>query len=111
MDEHFTPLTYAAGIGDAATVADLLVGGADVDEPMTDGLSLTTLLIASRMGHDNVVRLLLEHGASINLALGPSLFVAGPTPLFTWRAVKATRRLRGCCSSAGRRSTRGDTKG
>ena len=82
MDEHFTPLTYAAGIGDAATVADLLVGGADVDEPMTDGLSLTPLLIASRMGHDNVVRLLLEHGTSINLALGPSLFVAGPTPLF-----------------------------
>ena len=41
-----TPLIAAADRGSAAEVAALLAGGADVNEPKTDGSGVTALYIA-----------------------------------------------------------------
>ena len=51
------PLIVAARHGSAAEVAALLAGGADVNEPMSDGE--TPLFIACQEGHTEVVTKLL----------------------------------------------------
>jgi ankyrin repeat protein len=56
-----TPLTDAAMRGNAALVAVLLEKGADVN--VKDMLNYTPLIWASSLGHDDVVKLLLDHGA------------------------------------------------
>jgi len=59
-----TPLMAAAYLGDAATAADLIASGADVDATDEDGY--TALMYAANAGHDDLVRLLLTHGANPN---------------------------------------------
>ena len=50
-----TPLTEAARHGRAADVAALLAGGADVNEPKTDGSGVTALHIACYFGRAEIV--------------------------------------------------------
>ena len=63
-----TPLIDAARHGRVADVAALLAGGADVDEPKTDGSGVTALYIACQEGHAEVVTILLDAGANVNQA-------------------------------------------
>ena len=64
-----TPLIDASRFGRAADVAALLAGGADVNEPMTDGTGKTALRIASYKGHTKVVTLLLAANAEVNQSM------------------------------------------
>jgi uncharacterized protein len=59
-----TPLKQAAAAGDAARVRALLAAGTPADEPAHPGA--TPLIIASRRGHLEVMRLLLSAGAGVN---------------------------------------------
>ena len=61
-----TPLIDAARHGRLADVAALLVDGADVNEPKTDGSGLTALFVASQEGHAEVATKLLAAGANVN---------------------------------------------
>lgn len=53
----------------------LLAAGANVDEPRLDGA--TPLWIASQMGHDHIVKVLLQKGAYVDAIRND-----GATPLF-----------------------------
>lgn len=55
------PLTKAAGSGDTARVASLIVAGADVNE--TNDRGLTPLIAAARGGHIETIGALLKLGA------------------------------------------------
>ena len=76
-----TPLIAAAKSGDAAKVAELLAGGAEVDcrSPVLNGFDddHTPLLLAARENHPDVVRMLLDAGADPN-AVEPTF---GAVPL------------------------------
>ncbi len=61
MPEPDTPLTAAAARGDTAQVRQLLERGAEVDQPLSRGL--TALMLAARRGDLPTVRALLEAGA------------------------------------------------
>ncbi len=61
-----TPLIDAARNGRAADVTALLAGGADVDEPKTDGCGATALYVACQEGHTEVVTKLLAANADVN---------------------------------------------
>ena len=64
-----TPLLYACAFEYEALVRLLLSFGADANRPVWLGHARTTPLCkASGAGHVNVVRLLLDHGASVDLA-------------------------------------------
>ena len=54
---HFgdTPLIDSARRGRTADVAALLAGGADVNEPITDGSGVTALYVACWYGHTEAV--------------------------------------------------------
>jgi ankyrin repeat protein len=69
----FTPLLFAARMGDAASADLLLAAGAKVDDPAPTGA--TPLVVALHSGNSNVAALLLERGADPNAA------GAGYTPL------------------------------
>ena len=63
---HDTPLIDAARHGRAADVAALLAGGADVNEPKTDGSGVTALHIACYFGRAEIVTKLLAANANVN---------------------------------------------
>ena len=60
-----TPLTIAAGNGDAAAIRTLLARGADADGKDSHGL--TPLVRAARLGHYDAAVALLDGGADPNL--------------------------------------------
>lgn len=64
--EGLTALMRGAARGDIATVTAQVAGGADVNGAHLE-LRLTPLMFAAYGGHDAVVRLLLEKGATPNL--------------------------------------------
>ena len=66
IDEHgMTNLHEAAANGDALTVLQLLLSGASVNAPSVEGV--TPLMCAAAWGHVEVARILIEHGANIDL--------------------------------------------
>ena len=71
-----TRLIDAARHGRAADVAALLAGGADVNEPMTDGSGMTALFVACQEGHTKVITTLLAANAEVDRATH-----RGTTPL------------------------------
>lgn len=64
--DGLTPLMRAAARGDITTVTSQVAGGADVNGAHAQ-LRLTPLMFAAYGGHDAVVRLLLDKGATTNL--------------------------------------------
>ncbi len=64
----FTPLLFAARMGDAASARLLVAAGADVNETTPDGASV--LAVAALSGHGAVSAVLLDHGADPNAADG-----------------------------------------
>ncbi|OHE93901.1 hypothetical protein CORC01_10800 [Colletotrichum orchidophilum] len=64
-----TPLGYAAASGQLSVVYTLLELGEDVDSQHRDGGS-TALFLALYGGHESLATLLLEKGASTELAFG-----------------------------------------
>ena len=64
----FTPLLFAARVGDPASARLLVAAGADVNETTPDGAS--ALAVAALSGNGAVGALLLEHGADPNAAGG-----------------------------------------
>ena len=64
----FTPLLFAARVGDLASARLLVAAGADVNETTPDGAS--ALAITALSGHGAVGALLLDHGADPNAAEG-----------------------------------------
>jgi ankyrin repeat protein len=73
----FTPLLFAARVGDLEGARSLLAAGADPNETTRDGAS--ALLVATVRGHVDLALLLLEKGADANADS------AGYTPLH-WAA-------------------------
>ena len=64
----FTPLLFAARVGDLASARLLVAAGADVNEVTPDGAS--ALAVATLSGHGAVGAFLLDHGADPNAAAG-----------------------------------------
>jgi ankyrin repeat protein len=64
----FTPLLFAARVGDIPSVRLLLDAGADVNDTSADGLS--ALVLATVRGQAGVALLLLDYGADPNAAAG-----------------------------------------
>ena len=64
----FTPLLFAARVGDAASARLLVAAGADVNEAAPDGAS--ALAVAALSGNGGVAALLLDSGADANAAGG-----------------------------------------
>ena len=64
----FTPLLFAARVGDLASARLLAASGADVNEVTPDGAS--ALAVAALSGHGAVGAFLLDHGADPNAAGG-----------------------------------------
>ncbi|MEQ1897281.1 MAG: ankyrin repeat domain-containing protein [Vicinamibacterales bacterium] len=64
----FTPLMFAARVGDAESAALLLARGASPDEASADGV--TALTTATHSGHAGLVALLLDKGANPNVVAG-----------------------------------------
>ena len=60
----FTPLLFAARVGDAESARLLLTAGADVNDAQPDGVS--ALVLAAHSGHGSVAALLLDRGADPN---------------------------------------------
>jgi ankyrin repeat protein len=60
----FTPLLFAARVGDLDAARTLLSAGANVNDTAADGSS--ALLVATVRGHVNVATFLLEQGADAN---------------------------------------------
>ena len=64
----FTPLLFAARVGDLASARLLVAAGADVNEAAPDGAG--PLAVAALSGHGAICAFLLEHGADPNAAEG-----------------------------------------
>ena len=62
----FTPLLFAARVGDIASAEHLLRAGADVNDRAPNGASV--LVLAAHSGHGPVAELLLDKGADPNAA-------------------------------------------
>ena len=62
---HDTPLIDAVRHDRVADVAALLAGGADVNEPKTDGGGATALMVACQYGHTEVVTTLIAANANV----------------------------------------------
>ena len=59
-------LVSAAGMGDRVKVTDLLIAGADVNENVGEAnAAVTPLLAAVSMGKQDVARILIQSGASV----------------------------------------------
>jgi ankyrin repeat protein len=78
--DGLSPLNYAAALGNADIVAELLAAGSDVN--YQDPWGMTSLHAALKEGHEEVALLLLEHGADVNLQTTAG-FYTGFTPLHT----------------------------
>ena len=63
----FTPLLFAARVGDLESARLLLAAGADVNDTGPDGAS--ALVVATHSGHRALARFLLERGANPNAAI------------------------------------------
>lgn len=63
----FTPLLFAARVGDLESAGLLLAAGADVNDTGPDGAS--ALVVATHSGHGALARFLLDRGASPNAAI------------------------------------------
>jgi len=63
----FTPLLFAARVGDIESAGLLLAAGADVNDTGPDGAS--ALVVATHSGHGTLARFLLDRGASPNAAI------------------------------------------
>ncbi|XP_026385337.1 ankyrin-1-like [Papaver somniferum] len=68
-DKNYTPLQIAVKSGDTKMIASLLSKGVHLDVANRVG---TALEIAAGLGHQNAVKMLLDHGANPNVA-SPSL--------------------------------------
>ena len=62
----FTPLLFAARVGDLVSAKLLVAAGADVNDTAPYGTSAT--VVAAHSGHGEVAAFLLEHGADPNAA-------------------------------------------
>ena len=62
----YTPLLFAARVGDVASARLLLAAGADVNDTAPYGTSAT--VVAAHSGHGELAALLLEHGADPDAA-------------------------------------------
>ncbi|CEJ90318.1 hypothetical protein VHEMI06109 [[Torrubiella] hemipterigena] len=60
-----TPLLYAIDANQPAAVEALLAAGADIEEPHRDDYGCRPLGFAACRGHDEIVRILLDHGADM----------------------------------------------
>lgn len=60
----YTPLLFAARVGDAASAKLLVVAGADVNDTAPQGTS--AMVVAAHSGHADVAELLLDKGADPN---------------------------------------------
>src|SRR5579871_187207 len=60
----FTPLLFAARVGDIESAKRLLAAGADVNDVAPNGASV--LVVAAHSGHGGLGSVLLEHGADPN---------------------------------------------
>jgi ankyrin repeat protein len=69
----FTPLLFAARVGDLESARTLVKAGATVDDTAANGA--TALTIAAHSGHGDVAAFLLDQGAN------PNVDAAGYTPL------------------------------
>ncbi|RZC59869.1 hypothetical protein C5167_007171 [Papaver somniferum] len=69
-DINYTPLQIATKSGDTKIIASLLSKGIQLDVANRVG---TALEMAARLGHQNAVKMLLDHGANPNVA-SPELF-------------------------------------
>ena len=67
MQTGDTPLIDAVWHGRADEVAALLAGGADANEPKTDG-GYTPLIVACGEGHTEIATALIAAGAKVNQA-------------------------------------------
>ena len=63
----FTPLLFAARVGDVESARLLLGAGADVNDTGPDGAS--ALVVATHSGHGALARFLLDRGANPNAAI------------------------------------------
>ena len=63
----FTPLLFAARVGDIESAGLLLAAGADVNDTGPDGASV--LVVATHSGHGALARFLLDRGANPNAAI------------------------------------------
>ena len=73
---YYTPLTKAAVDNDLQKVQSLLSHGADPNQP--DRLGQTPLVLASRHGYDDIVKVLLAHKADPNLTGVAPLYNGSP---------------------------------
>jgi cytohesin len=60
----FTPLLFAARVGDVESAKHLLAGGADVNESTPNNLS--ALVVATHSGNGAFAAFLVDHGANVN---------------------------------------------
>lgn len=65
-DSGYTPLLYASRSGDLQLVEVLIKYGADVNA-LTPALQTSSLHRAAMMGHVEIVRTLLKHGAKLTM--------------------------------------------
>ncbi|MGQ0429819.1 MAG: ankyrin repeat domain-containing protein [Gammaproteobacteria bacterium] len=75
-DPTWTALYRAAYLGQVAEIERLLAAGEEVDR--SDGFGYTPLHVAVRNGHEEAVRVLLDHGADPNTRLNPSTSMITP---------------------------------
>eukprot|EP01043_Picozoa_sp_COSAG02_P006819 COSAG02_NODE_198_length_29564_cov_12.279009_18_plen_634_part_00 len=111
-----SPLMLAASMGDVASMQILLSAGASPEAQSETGLAAQTsaLMLAAGQGHDDAVRLLLEHGADASrvglIRLGHAVGHASP---LMWAAMMPSVRTLRLLAEAGadinRRFSNGET--
>ena len=74
--KNLTPLHVAASRGQHEVIQLLLDYAADIEGPTAEG-DWTPIVFASYRGHFDAVRVLIENGASVNVAAGNPIHFAG----------------------------------